>query len=114
MKRYEMIKDQEYFGSIIKKGRYKKDKFFVIYYIYNEKKDRPNFGIAIRNNFGNAVIRNKAKRQMRSIIDNNKKEFKNNVDYIIMIRNESKGLKYELMEESIRSLLKGIKYEEKK
>lgn len=106
MKRREMIKDKNYFNFIIKKGRFSKDKYFVIYFV--EKRGiYPQYGIAIKKNIGSAVVRNRIKRQVRSIIDNNKKLFKNENDYIIMIRNEVLGQKYQTLNTSIERLLKG-------
>lgn len=107
MKRYEMIKDQDYFGSIIKKGKYNKDKLFVIYSVSKEDNVYPHFGIAIKNSIGKAHIRNRLKRQTRSIVDNNKNLFKKNRDYIIMIRNECVNAQFDEMNKSFVELLKG-------
>lgn len=107
MKRYEMIKDKNYFSSIIKKGRYNKDKNFVVYHVENNDNNFSHFGIAIKNSIGNAVVRNKIKRQTRSIIDQNKNLFKNDKDYIIMIRNECLNIRYQDMQESLVNLMKG-------
>ena len=38
---------------------------------------------------GNAVFRNKYKRKIRTIVDNYKKEYLNNKDYIIILRKEA-------------------------
>ncbi len=108
MKRFEMIKDKKHFNYIIKHGKFVKDKNFVIYYVYNKENEFPHFGIAIKNSIGKAVIRNKLKRQTRSIIDNNKKLFKKDLDYIIMIRKDCLENSYENKNESLNRLLKGI------
>ncbi|HBA37244.1 MAG TPA: ribonuclease P protein component, partial [Firmicutes bacterium] len=81
MKRYEMIKDKNYFSSIIKNGKYNKDKLFVVYRVDSPLNEFPHFGIAIKNSLGKAFLRNKLKRQVRSIIDENKNLFKKNRDY---------------------------------
>ncbi len=109
MKRREMIKDKEKFNFIIRHGKFNKNKSFVIYYIDNEESRFPHFGIAIKNSIGHAVVRNRLKRQTRSIIDNNKNLFKKNRDYIIMIRNECLNCKYEEMNTYLIDILKGIK-----
>ena len=85
MKKQEMIKKHSEFSDIIKNSRYIKNNDFIIYYRdnnYNQKR----FGIAISKKIGKAVTRNKLKRQTREIIDKLKTLFKNNKDYIIMIR----------------------------
>lgn len=109
MKRIETIKNNDYFSSIIKTGKYQKNDFFVIYYIYNKDKVNPSFGVAIKKSIGKAVVRNKLKRQTRALIDLNKKEFKNNTDYIIMIRNKAVNCDFKTLKYSFESLLERIK-----
>ncbi len=114
MKRIEMIKDKKRFNFIIRKGKYKKDKYLVIYYVDNQENEFSHFGIAIKSNIGHAVVRNKLKRQIRTIVDKNKKLFKKDEDYIIMIRNECLNASFGVLEESLNTLLKGIKINEEK
>lgn len=109
MKRCEMIKDKKRFNYIIKHGHYNKDKRFVIYDFPSIDQKFSQFGIAISNSVGHAVVRNRLKRQTRAIIDENKNLFKNGKDYIIMIRNGCLGERFEDMNSSIQNLLKGIK-----
>ena len=114
MKRYEMIKDKKMFNGIMKHGYYNKNSKFVVYYKEAPSNIFPHFGIAIRNDIGHAVIRNRLKRQTRSIIDNNKNLFKKNKDYIIMIRNECLKNNFKELNDALVKLLKGIEYNEKK
>ena len=106
MKRFEMIKDKDYFNKIIRQGKYTKDKNFVIYYIDTVNKNT-QFGIAIKKSIGSAVLRNRLKRQTRAIIDNNRNLFKNNRDYIIMIRDGCIGSNFKDMTNSLNELMKG-------
>lgn len=106
MKRIEMIKNKEYFNHIIRNGKYNKDKYFVIYHVESDS-EFPHFGIAIKNSIGSAVVRNRLKRQTRSIIDENKNLFKKGRDYIIMIRNECLNSDYQIRNNSLVSLMKG-------
>ena len=85
MKKKETIKSKEDFSKLINNAKYIKTKEYVIYYNENNLECK-RFGIAISNKIGNAVTRNKLKRQTREIIDKLKIKFKNNTDYIIMIR----------------------------
>lgn len=109
MKRYEMIKDKDDFNYIIRKGKFIKDKLFVIYYRDNEKENHfTKFGIAIKKSIGSAVTRNRLKRQTRCIVDRNKKMFQKNRDYIIMIREGCLNSSFSEMNESLESLLERI------
>ena len=104
MKRIETIKDQKLFNNIIRNGKFVKNNFFVIYNIMKEE-EKINYGIAISNKVGNAVIRNKMKRQTRAIIDNNRNLFKKGNNYIIMIRKASVGTNYKVLERALIELL---------
>ena len=104
MKRIETIKDQKLFNNIIRNGKYIKNNFFVIYNIRKEE-DKINYGIAVSNKLGKAVVRNKLKRQTRAIIDNHRNLFKNVHNYIIMIRKGSVGVEYQVLERALVELL---------
>lgn len=107
MKRYEMVKSHEEFNEIINKGNRSKGKYV---YIFSKEKefDKPNFGIAVGKKLGNAVVRNKFKRQFRNIVDKNRFLFKNNNNYIIMIKREANNASFsELETDLINTLKKG-------
>ncbi len=107
MKRYEMVKSHESFNEIIKKGNKLKGKYV---YIFSKEKNypKPNYGIAVGKKLGNAVVRNKFKRQFRNIVDKNRFLFKNNNNYIIMIKREANNASFsELEQDLINTLKKG-------
>lgn len=104
MKRAETIKDQKLFNNIIRNGKFKKNNYFVIYNIKKEESVN-NFGIAISKKVGNAVTRNKLKRQTRAIIDSHRNLFKNNHNYIIMIRKSCTGVEYKTLEQALIELI---------
>lgn len=105
MKRIETIKDKKVFNNIIRKGQFVKNDYFVLYYIVNNDNLINKYGIAISNKVGKAVIRNKLKRQIRSIIDNNKNLFKIKGNYIIMVRKACLEASYQALEKALIELL---------
>jgi ribonuclease P protein component len=107
MKRIQMIKKQKDFQTIIHNQNYVKNKYYVIYFIENN--DFTHYGMAISKKYGNAVERNKAKRITRNLIDNNKILFKKNLNYIIMIKGPCKNTSFNILNDSMQSLLKEIK-----
>lgn len=104
MKRTETIKDKKLFNNIIRKSKFKKNEYFVIYNIESDK-EKINYGIAISKKVGNAVTRNRLKRQIRSIIDSNRNLFKNQYNYIIMIRKSCVDQKYQVLETAFKELI---------
>lgn len=105
MKKYEIVKSHEDFNEIINKGKRIGNKYFLIFYL-EKKEKKTHFGIAVGKKVGNAVVRNKYKRQIRNIVDNNKFLFKNSFNYIIMIKKECNKIPYGLLEKNLVDLLR--------
>ncbi len=104
MKRYEMIKKHEDFTNIINNGKKKSGKYIIIFSL-SKKFEKPNFGIAVGKKVGNAVERNKIKRQVRNIIDKNRFLFQNFTNYIIMIKRGIKTASFNEIEEDLKGCL---------
>ena len=102
-----MVKSHDDFNEIINTGRKIKGKYVNIF--FKEKEYiKPNYGIAVGKKLGNAVVRNKFKRQFRNIVDNHRFLFKNNNNYIIMVKREANNASFsELENDLINTLKKG-------
>lgn len=83
MKKINILKSNEDFNRIINNEKYIKYKDYVIYYEKTNDKIY-KFGFSVGKKIGNAVTRNKIKRQLKYIVD--KKDYKNNFNCIIMVR----------------------------
>lgn len=94
MKKLNIIKKQEEINNVIQKGKFIKNKYYCLYYIYNETKYY-RFCICVSKKLGNAVIRNKNKRQVKDIIDKSNFTFSNKLDYVIILRNELNNISFE-------------------
>ena len=70
--------------------------------------DRYRFGISVGKKIGNAVCRNKFKRQIRNIVDKNKKYYQNNMDYIIILRKASLEVEFDTLKRSFENLIAKI------
>ncbi len=111
MKKKNVVKSKILFNDIIQNGKRNANKYFVICSVSKNEVSN-NFGIAVGKKVGNAVIRNKIKRQLRNIIDNNLKLFPNFHNYIIICKKEILKLSYSEMEKELIKLLnKGEKNE---
>ena len=105
MKKFEIVKEKRIFDKIINSSKYIKNDTFVIYYEKHEE-DFPKFGIAVGKKIGNAVTRNKYKRIIRNLVDQNKFLFKNTFDYIIIIKKKCLDLSYNELNDSLNALIK--------
>ena len=76
--------------------------------IKNNELDRYRFGISVGKKIGNAVCRNKFKRQIRNIVDKNKKYYQNNMDYIIILRKASLEVEFDTLKRSFENLIAKI------
>ncbi len=113
MKKAMVVKKQQDFNQIIKTGKCLKNKNFVIYYQSNNL-GYDKFGISVGKKIGKAVIRNKYKRKIRSIIDEYKKVYQNSRNYIIILRKNCLEITHQEMKESLLQLMtveKGAKNE---
>lgn len=83
MKKEYRIRKNEDFQSIIKQRKSLANKKFVMYYRKND--DHLKVGISVSKKLGNAVIRNKIKRQVRMMVQ---QVFDQNLktDFIIIVR----------------------------
>ena len=107
MRKINIIKKNYDINSVINSRNMKKNKYFYIY------KDRNNlkyhrFAICISKKVGNAVTRNKIKRQIKDIIDKSNLVFKSNNDYVIIIRNEINNINYIEIKENLITLISNM------
>ena len=104
MKKKYIVKSHQDFNAIIKTGKKVNGKYFVIYYKENNI-NHSRFGISVGKKLGNAVFRNLYKRRIKDIISKN--NFNNSTDYVIILRTATLDISYDLMKESLISLLGG-------
>ena len=98
MKKINILKNSRDFDRIIKKNKPYKYKDYIIY-IEKGTNDVYKFGLSVGKKIGNAVNRNKVKRQLKSIID--KKDYQNNFNCIIIV---GKGINERTFEEREKNL----------
>ena len=108
MKKKNIVKNSEDFTRIISKKQGVVNNYFIINMEENNNLI-PKFGITFVKNMCNAVNRNKLKRQVKSIIDNNKKIYENNKNYIIIIRKDALNKSYKELEDNLISLFNKLK-----
>ena len=106
MKKEFRIKDTREFGSILSRKRFYTCRSFTIY-VKERAKDHARIGISVGKKLGNAVMRNKVKRQIRSMV-REIYTFEENFDTIILVRvkyhEENYGNNKKLLERLVKKV----------
>lgn len=103
MKKINILKENRDFNRIIKDGKPFKYKDYVIY-VERKNPSVYNFGFSVGKKIGNAVIRNKVRRQLKNILD--KKDYKNDFNCIIIV---GKGILFRSFDEMSSNLYEALK-----
>jgi ribonuclease P protein component len=106
MKKAYRVKDNKEFQNILQFGKSFANRELVIY--YKEKPDQTHFrvGISVGKNIGNAVIRNKIKRQMREAFMQLEKRIQHEFDIILIARKPTLNMNTIQITKSLTHLLR--------
>lgn len=106
MKKINIIKKSEQFQKIIKNNKSFRSKYF---YIYLERHEESiyHFGLSVGKKIGNAVRRNKVKRQLKEIISEN--DYQKNFDCIIIVRREINNYSFSEIKNDLTESFKKLK-----
>lgn len=106
MKKENIIKKSFEIKEVINNGKKLYNSYYSIF-IKNNNYNKDRFAICVSKKLGNAVTRNKNKRQVKDIIDKSNLLFSNEKDYVIILRNDINNLKFIEKKENLINLLKG-------
>lgn len=105
MKKKNIVRNNRDFNRIIQNNKPYKYRDYVIY-LERKEDSEYNFGISASKKLGNAVVRNKLKRQIRSIII--KKDYQKNFNCIIILGKGILEKNYQQMEDNLLEAFKNI------
>lgn len=108
MKKQYRIKKSEEFEKIIKNKRFIASPGIVLY-IKKREHENARVGITVKKKIGNAVVRNKVKRQIRMMVQEIY-EFNENFDSILLIKEKFIENNYETNKNILISLYKKAKH----
>ncbi len=103
-KKYRLRRNRD-FQYTYKKGRSIRHPLLVLIYRRTDR-DESRIGFSITKKFGNAVQRNRIKRQLREILRLQYNQLKNGYDIIFVVRKEARGASYQMLEGAVHNLLK--------
>lgn len=105
MKKEYRIKSNEDFSALVKAGkRIKKSEFHIYYLPSNYQFNR--FGVSVSTKLGNAVTRNRIKRQLRAIMDDFNKSSTKQHDIIVVAK---QGFLNNTFQQNKEALLESLK-----
>jgi ribonuclease P protein component len=99
-----IIKKNYHITDLISKRQSTANKYFIIYKNKNTI-EHYRYAISVGKKYGNAVQRNKIKRQIRSIIYNISDSLKDNFDILIIIRPKTNVLTFFEIETNVKHVL---------
>ena len=105
MKKINILKEKRDFDRIIKSNKPFKYKDYIIY-LERKEQGTYHFGFSVGKKIGNAVTRNKIKRQLKSIID--KKDYQNGFNCIIIVGRGVLERSFEEMKNNLYYLLNSL------
>ena len=103
MKIVNRIKASDDFALAIKKGKVQRNQSYTIHYCENEL-GYTRVGISVSSKLGNAVVRNRAKRQVRMICDE-ALTYSQSIDIVIVVRKNYLDRSFEDNKESFKQIL---------
>lgn len=101
----ESLKKTIDFSKVYKNGKYRADKYIVVYCLKNDlKKNR--LGISVSKKVGNSVIRHKLKRQVKESYRKKENLYKIGYDIVVVLRKSSTDCNYDDICMSLEKLFK--------
>ena len=107
MKVINRVKDKNEFVSVVKKGRVLKETTYVIHYMKNDS-SVCRVGISVSKRIGNAVMRNRIKRQTRAMCDSLIDYSFHTFDVIIVVKPEFVNQSFDDNKKILNNLLSKI------
>jgi ribonuclease P protein component len=104
MKKEYRIKKSKEIEDVLKNKRYAANPYFTIYIKENNENHHFRYAISVNKKIGKAVVRNRLKRQVRSIIS--QINIKDNIDVFIIVRSKVLDIDFNEMNKQILYLLR--------
>ena len=105
MKKINIVKENRDYNRIIKNNKPFKYKDYVIY-IDKREPSIYKFGFSVGKKIGNAVVRNRVKRQIKEIVSQN--DYKNDFDCIIIVGKEILSRSFSEMSKNLNFALRKL------
>lgn len=107
MRKAYRVKSEKDFQKVFHHGESKANRQFVVYKLPKKEQKHFRVGISVGTKLGNAVLRNKIKRQIRHALNDLSKEKNLNqeVDFVVIARNPVKQMEFLEIKSSLSHVL---------
>lgn len=106
MQRTHRLTNRDDFKKVYRRGKSVANRQFVVYSFPRRNEEPFRMGVSISKKIGNAVVRNRLKRQLKEIVRLRKDEIADGYDFIIIVRKGALSLDYHAMEKSVFHVLR--------
>ncbi|WP_281890839.1 ribonuclease P protein component [Paenibacillus sp. YYML68] len=106
MEKKNRLTKREYFDKVYKHGKSSANHQFVLYYKVQPSQLTFRFGVSVSKKIGNAVVRNRIRRQLKEIVRLNASRLPSGYDLILIARKPVLEMNYHEMEKSVFHVLK--------
>jgi ribonuclease P protein component len=113
VKRANRLSRSRDFDAVYRRGRSVSSRFLVLYWFRQEEPAAPRFGFSVPRSVGDAVCRNRVKRQLRELWRTRLERMPGGHDYVLIVRPglpeavEANG--FEWLEERVDEVLEQVK-----
>ena len=106
MNKRQRIKKNEDFQTVFKKGKSYANRQFVVYCMKKDDQQAFRMGLSVSKKVGNAVTRVQIKRYLRQAFLELKDDLRQDMDYVIIARNQAATLDFHETKKSLQHVLK--------
>lgn len=106
MQKQYRLTDRADFNKVYRYGKSTANRQFVVYYMVVPSTEHFKLGVSISKKIGNAVVRNRLKRQIKEILRLDSTRIKNHYHFIVICRQQAAMMDYHQMRRSLIHVLK--------
>lgn len=106
MKKQYRVKKSNEIEEIIKEKKYASNPYFSVYKRNNPNSTNFRYAISVGKKLGNAVVRNKFKRQIRAIVDAFNINLNDKIDVFIIVKVKVLTIDFNQMQQELKYLFR--------
>ena len=106
MRKEQRIKKNEEFSAVFNHGRSVANRQFVLYVLKKEDQEQFRLGLSVSKRVGNAVVRNRIKRLIRTVFQETQHSLVPSYDYVVIARKPAASMDYKEFHSSLAHVMR--------